>query len=82
MTNPSRALIEGPGGLFRVIVELGRQGPQRTKSGEDERSNTGIGADHDHDIGRSVTNTVERLPSAWALEEQAVEMVRLGPLAP
>ena len=65
-----------------MIVEFGGEGAQGTKSGKDERSNAGIGAHNDHDIGTPSRIQWSACPSAWALEEQAVEMVKLGPLAP
>ena len=44
-----------------MIVEFGGEGAQGTKSGEDERSNTGVGAHNDDNIGSALTDTMERL---------------------
>ena len=44
-----------------MIVEFGGEGAQGTKSGEDERSNAGIGSHGDHHIGTALADTMERL---------------------
>ena len=81
MTNPSRPRSKGreafPGHRY-----TSSRAPEASKIRRRPGSDAGIGADHDHGVCRAARMACMACPRAWALEEQAVEIVRFGPFAP